>query len=260
MTHAARFSGKVALITGAANGIARETARIMAAEGASIAAFDRDEAGLSRLEKELRFAGGGRLLTRAIDVLDEASVDRAVADAAEAFGGIDILVNGVGGSTAISRPDARIEDLSLAEWETLVAFNMRPTFLVSRAVVRIMKPRRAGKIVNMSSLSATGGGGLSTAYSAAKGGVTSLTRKLAMELGPFGITCNEIAPNRTLTERVKEKFAFETDEERARLLAGIPLGRFATAEDQARVVCFLASRDADFITGATLDVTGGQRQ
>lgn len=81
-----------------------------------------------------------------------------------------------------------------------------------------------------------------------------------MELGPFGITCNEIAPNRTLTERVKEKFAFETDEERARLLAGIPLGRFATAEDQARVVCFLASRDADFITGATLDVTGGQRQ
>ena len=123
-----------------------------------------------------------------------------------------------------------------------------------------MKRRRAGKIVNVSSIA---GRGLSlvssSAYAAAKGGIIALTRKLSFELGPFGITCNAIAPGVTLTERVAPIWDAKTDAQREQVLANIPLGRMPRAEDQARVVAFLASRDADFVNGTTIDVAGGQR-
>lgn len=259
MNELARFTNKVAVITGAGGGIPLASAMIMAREGATIIGLDRSADALESRLKPAIASLGATVATFAIDVLDEAAVARAIGEITDRFSRIDVLVNGVGGSTAISNPARPIEEMSLQDWETLVALNMRGTFLVSRAVVKVMKPARYGKIVNMSSFSASGGGGLSIAYSASKGGVSSFTKKLAIELAPFGITCNEIAPNRTLTERVVEKFAYESDDERRELIARVPLGRFSTAEDQARVVCFLASRDSDYVTGATIEVTGGQR-
>ena len=121
-----------------------------------------------------------------------------------------------------------------------------------------MKAQRSGKIVNLSSHAARGIDVASTAYAAAKAGIIGLTRKLAMELGPYGITCNATAPSRTLTNRLKH--TTEAGEHRAddSYLQRIPLRRLATAEDQARVVCFLSSSDADYVSGVTIDVNGGQ--
>ncbi len=121
-----------------------------------------------------------------------------------------------------------------------------------------MKRQRGGKIVNISSIAGRGiSPTSSSAYAAAKGGIIAFTRKLAHELGPFGVTVNAIAPSLTLTERLRPRWEQRTADERAQEIARTPLRRMAEAQDQARVICFLASRDADFVTGVTIDVTGG---
>jgi NAD(P)-dependent dehydrogenase (short-subunit alcohol dehydrogenase family) len=122
-----------------------------------------------------------------------------------------------------------------------------------------MKRQRSGKIVNISSIAGRGlSESSSSAYATAKGGIIAFTRKLAFELGPFGITCNAIAPGRTLSERIHPRWEQMPAAEQQAALARIPLRRLAQPEDQARVICFLASRDADFVNGVTIDVTGGQ--
>jgi NAD(P)-dependent dehydrogenase (short-subunit alcohol dehydrogenase family) len=134
--------------------------------------------------------------------------------------------------------------------------NLDGTFLFCHAVVPVMKRRRSGKIVNISSIAGrVVAANSSSAYAAAKGGIIAFTRKLSLELGPFGITVNAIAPSLTLTERLRVR---RTPDQIAAEAARTPLGRVAVAEDQARVICFLASRDADFVTGVTIDVSGGQ--
>jgi NAD(P)-dependent dehydrogenase (short-subunit alcohol dehydrogenase family) len=177
----------------------------------------------------------------------------------EAHGRIDILVNGVGGSTIVGRPAAHLDELTLEEWQKLLHFNLTGTFLFCHAVIPVMKRQRGGKIVNLSSIA---GRGLSressSAYATAKGGIIALTRKLAFELGPHGITVNAIAPSLTLSERIRPRWEQRSADARAAETQRIPLGRVATPEDQARVICFLASADADFVTGVTIDVTGGQ--
>jgi len=121
-----------------------------------------------------------------------------------------------------------------------------------------MKRQRRGKIANISSIAGRGlSESSSSAYAAAKGGIIAFTRKLAHELGPFGVSVNAIAPSLTLTERIRPRWEQRTPEEQAREIARTPLRRVADARDQARVICFLASRDADFVTGVTIDVTGG---
>ncbi len=253
----ARFAGKVALVTAAASGIGAATARIMAAEGAVLVAVDTNAERLEALVGDLT-AAGASVHAALTDALDPASVAATVAAAARAHGSIDILVNAVGGSTVIPRPAAGIDQLTAAEWQKLIDFNLNGTFNFCHEVVPLMKRVRRGKIVNLASIAGRGlSSASSAAYAAAKGGIIALTKKLAGELGPYGITVNAIAPSLTLTERIRPHWNQRAPEDRAAEIARTPLRRVAEAVDQARVICFLASADADFVSGVTIDVTGG---
>jgi NAD(P)-dependent dehydrogenase (short-subunit alcohol dehydrogenase family) len=250
-----RFKGKIALITAAANGIGRATAEIMAQEGATVICVDNHS---ERLEAAVTALGNGTH-GRLCDALDQAQVDSVVAGVTDEFGRIDILVNAVGGSTIIAKPSATVEEHSLDDWQRVIKFNLDGTFLFTHAVVPVMKRQNAGKIVNLASIAGRGMSIASgSAYAAAKGGIIAFTRKLSFELGPFGININAIAPSLTLTERIRPHWNQRSPEAQAAQVEATPLRRVAEASDQAKVICFLASTDADFVTGLTIDVTGGQ--
>lgn len=249
-----RFQGKVALITAAASGIGRATADIIAREGGTVAAVDTNQ---DRLDSLVAGLGGASLGYRA-DALVQSQVDGVVADVEKKLGGVDILVNGVGGSTIIAKPGAETDELTLAEWQAIVDFNLNGTFLFSHAAIPGMKRRQRGKIVNIASIAGRGKSvASSSAYAAAKGGIIAFTTKLAAELGPHGITVNAIAPSMTLTERIKPRWEQRPPELREQDIQRTPLRRMAEASDQAKVIAFLASSDSDFVTGLTIDVTGG---
>ena len=240
-----RFDGRVALITAAASGIGRATADIICAEGGTVAAVDSDEGRLKDAVAAIQ-ATGGRAHAYRADALDAMQVDGVVERVVREHGHIDILVNAVGGSTIVPRPAATVDELSHQEWQQLLTFNLDGTFLFCHALVPVMKRQRGGKIASSSS-----------AYAAAKGGIIAFTKKLGQELGPFGITVNAIAPSMTLTERIRPRWEQRSVEEQAQEVFRTPLRRMAEARDQAKVICFLASADADFVTGVTIDVTGG---
>jgi NAD(P)-dependent dehydrogenase (short-subunit alcohol dehydrogenase family) len=252
-----RFKDKVAVITAFANGIGRATAEIMAREGAIVVGVDNHPDRLETAVAALRGAGG-RAHGRLCDALAQRQVETTVAAVEKEFGGIDILVNAVGGSTIIANSSANVDELTFEEWQSLIAFNLNGTFLFTHAVVPIMKRRHSGKIVNLASIAGRGlSASSSSAYAAAKGGIIAFTRKLAFELGPFGIAINAIAPSLTLTERIRPHWDKRTAAAQSAEIARTPLRRVAEAADQAKVICFLASSDADFVTGVTIDVTGG---
>ena len=253
-----RFRDKVALITAAGSGIGRATAEIIGSEGGLVVGVDTDKARLEGVVKGIRQAGG-RAEAHVADALDAAQVGGVVDAVERAHGRIDVLVNAVGGSTIIERAAASADELTLADWHRVITFNLDGTFLFCSVVVPVMKRQRAGKIVNISSIAGRGVSPTSSsAYATAKGGIIAFTRKLSFELGPFGVTVNAIAPSLTLSPRLRPRWERMTEGERARESARVPLGRVALPEDQARVICFLASNDADFVTGVTIDVNGGQ--
>jgi NAD(P)-dependent dehydrogenase (short-subunit alcohol dehydrogenase family) len=252
-----RFTDKVAVITAFANGIGRATAEIMAREGAIVVGVDNHAGRLETGVVALRGVGG-RAHGRLCDALDPGQVESTVASVEREFGAVDILVNAVGGSTIIANSSANVDELTFDEWQRLIAFNLHGTFLFTHAVVPIMKRQRRGKIVNLASIAGRGlSASSSSAYAAAKGGIIAFTRKLAFELGPFGVTINAIAPSLTLTERIRPHWDRRTQEAQDAEIARTPLRRVAEAADQAKVICFLASSDADFVAGVTIDVTGG---
>lgn len=252
-----RFQGKTAIVTAAGAGIGRATAEIFVREGATVVAVEIDNARLEKMATDLADAAGS-VEGRCIDALDEAQVRALVAETEAAHGGVDILVNAVGGSTIVDNPSATVEDLTFDEWRKLIDFNLSATFLFTNAVVPVMKRAGGGKIVNLSSIAGRGlSGKSSSAYAAAKGGIIAFTRKLATELGPSGVNVNAIAPSLTLTERLMPHWEKRSAEDQAMEIDQVPLKRIATAIDQARVIAFLASQDADFVTGLTIDVTGG---
>jgi NAD(P)-dependent dehydrogenase (short-subunit alcohol dehydrogenase family) len=252
-----RFQGRIALVSAAGRGIGRETAEIIGREGGTVVAVDNDKDALESVVGAIRGAGGTAHGLPA-DALDAAQVEDVVRRTADAHGRIDILVNAVGGSTIIGKPAATVEDLTLAEWQQLLHFNLTGTFLFTHAVVPVMKRQRAGKIVNISSIAGRGRSATSSsAYATAKGGIIALTKKLSLELGPYGINVNAIAPSLTLSPRLKPRWDKMSAEEKQQEIERVPLRRVAQPLDQARVICFLASSDADFVTGVTIDVTGG---
>ncbi len=254
-----RFQGKTALITAGGRGIGRATAEIIGREGGTVIAVDLDKESLDQAVGAIRAAGGTAhaIVADALDALQVVSVVNRVVDE---HGRIDILVNAVGGSTIIAKPGAAVDELTFEEWQKLLNFNLTGTFLFTNAVVPVMKRQRGGKIVNLSSIAGRGlSATSSSAYAAAKGGIIAFTRKLSLELGPHGITVNAIAPSLTLSPRLRPRWDAMSPEERARQAAQVPLGRVAEPVDQARVICFLASSDADFVTGVTIDVNGGSR-
>ncbi|MGA3000261.1 MAG: SDR family NAD(P)-dependent oxidoreductase [Acetobacteraceae bacterium] len=252
-----RYKDKVALITAAANGIGRATCDIIAREGGIVVAVDNHQERLDAAVDAMTKTGGqahGRLC----DALDQSQVDAVVAGVAKEFGQIDVLVNAVGGSTIIPRPAAKVDELTLDEWQRLINFNLNGTFLFLHAVVPVMKAQKSGKIVNLASIAGRGlSSSSSIAYCAAKGGIIALTRKLSLELGEFNINVNAIAPSLTLTERIRPHWNQRSPEAQSAEIERTPLKRVAEAQDQAKVICFLASSEADFVTGLTIDVTGG---
>ncbi len=252
-----RFENKIALITGAAGGIGSATVRIVAGEGGSVAALDNNEAALEALAEATNFLSG-EVVPVIADAFNPGDVNGAVQTVLDRWGRIDILINAIGGSTIIPDTKRPIEELSLEEWKRVVDFNLDATFLFCREVLPHMKKQGSGKIVNISSRSATGLNLNTAAYAAAKAGIIAMTTRIAQEAGPYGINVNAIAPNTTMTERVAQlRWAARTLEEQAAYMAGIALKRLGKPEDQAKVLAFLASEDADYVSGQTIQVNGG---
>jgi NAD(P)-dependent dehydrogenase (short-subunit alcohol dehydrogenase family) len=241
------IEGKVALVTGGGRGLGKAICLALAREGAAIALTDLQGADDTASEvKKL----GQKAMAFSADVTSEAEVremvDRIVAD----WGGIDILVNNVGGDHAFL-----LEDMPVSEWDWMMEINMKGLFHCTKTVSQVMKKRGGGKIVNIASLA-----GLrmtlygSIAYSAAKAGVIGFTRHSAFELGPAKINVNVVCPGPTMTEVVLNRISPEV---KNRTLQTTPLQDFTYPEDQADAVVFLASDRARMVTGATLLVDGG---
>ncbi len=245
------FAGRIVAVTGAAQGIGAETACAFADQRASVALLDIDEAGAKKVAAEI-VAAGGRALALAADVTDETSVAKAIAGVVSEFGGLDVLVNCAGGYGRL----ATVEDMPADEWDRTVALNLRSVYLTCRASIPHLKRSKAGRIINVASISGrTVNVASSPAYGAAKAGVIQLTRFLAYQLGPANITANAIAPITTLTPRVA---ALRTTEDIERIASQVPLKRLAVPEDHAQAMLFLASDAAAYINGIVLDVNGGR--
>ena len=248
-----RFDGKVAIVTGSSDGIGKAAALIFAGEGGQVVLNAR---GVDRLEatRSALLAVGKPPLVVAGTVSDPAVVERLTGETLQKFGRIDILVNNAGGGTNLRF----LEEVTEEDWDQTVDSNLKSAFLCCKAVAPAMKRQRYGHIVNVSSIAGRNVSRLSgPQYSSAKAGLLGLTRHLAQDLGPFGITVNAVAPGPTLVDRVAKKWAVRPEQDRARILAAIPLGRLAQPEDVAAVIAFLASDDAAYVTGVTIDVNGG---
>jgi len=255
-----RFENKVAIVTAAANGIGKATAKILAQEGAQLVAVDINPDALAELTTDIE-KYGGNITPLEANVLEDDQVQELVGSVVDRFNKIDILVNAVGGSSIIPNSRASVDNLSLSDWDKIVEFNLKGTFLCTSAVIGQMKKQGNGKIVNLSSDAAHGGnlmGDPSSAYVTAKAGIKAFTKKVAREAGAYGVTCNAIAPSVTLSERVGPRWEQRSEENKQQLLEAIALKRVAEPEDQAKVIAFLASEDANYVTGVTIETSGGR--
>ncbi|MFF0543953.1 3-oxoacyl-ACP reductase FabG [Nocardia thailandica] len=246
---------RTAFVTGAARGIGAATAARLAADGLAVAVVDLDAAAAEATAEKITAAGGVALGVGA-DVADESAVADAVEAAVAAFGSLDVLVNNAG----VLR-DNLLFKMSVDDWDTVMSVHLRGAFLCSRAAQRHMVAAKSGAIVNTSSVSALGNRGQAN-YAAAKAGIQGLTRTLAMELGPFGVRVNAVAPGFIATEMTAATAArvgVSAEELQEKTAAVTPLRRVGTPEDIANVVAFLASDQAGFVTGQTVYVDGGRR-
>ena len=244
------LAGRCVAITGAAGGIGAAAAQAFAAQGAHLFLLDIDGQRVQEIAAALTGCASAEGL--AVDITDEAAVGAAFARIEAAGHGLDVLINCAGGYKKL----LTVEQMDLAEWEATVALNLRSVFLCCRAAIPALKRSAAGRIVNLTSISGrTVHAASSPAYGAAKAGVTQLTRFLAYELGPHGVTANTIAPLTTLTPRVA---ALRSAEDVARIAAQVPLRRLAKVEDHVAAMLYLASDGAGFVTAVHLDTNGGR--
>lgn len=251
-----RFENRSALITAAASGLGLGVAQRLAREGARVVIWDRDSALLGDVLKEA--AGAGLDITgRALDMMDKRAIDQAVAEMIDSHGRIDILVNNIGGSLHVP---FRFLEQSDEDWQRVMDVNVKTCVWATRAVLPHMQKARYGRIINMGSKAGRFGSLFAgTPYVAAKGAMQAFTLQIAQEFGPDGITCNTVCPGAILTPRVEALLnERHTPEERARVLASIPVRRQGRVEDIAAAIAYLTSEEAGFVNGATLDVNGGQ--
>jgi len=243
-----RLEGKTAVITGAGSGFGAGIAGKFAAEGARVMVADIDSEAARAVAGEV----GG--VAQEVDVSVGASVEAMAGAARAAFGHVDILVNNAG-VTHLPQP---MEEVSEAEFDRVFAVNAKSVYLTARALVPAMKAARAGAILNVASTAGLSPRPRLSWYNASKGWMITVTKAMAVELAPFGVRVNAIAPVAGETPLLKSFMGEDTPEMRAKFLATIPLGRFSTPEDMGNAAAFLCSDEAGMITGAVLEVDGGR--
>jgi len=238
------FTGKCALITGAAGGIGGAIARTLHGQGATLALTDMNRPGMEKLAAEL----GGRTHIFEANLTDPEAAGTLVSEAAEAMGRIDVLVNNAG----LTRDNLamRMKD---EEWQLVLDVNLTAAFRLARACLRPMMKQRVGRIVGIASIVGVTGNAGQANYAASKGGMIAMSKCLAQEVASRGITVNCVAPGFIATPMTDAL----SDEQKDKLIAGIPGGRLGTSDDVAAAVAFLASEEAAYITGQTVNVNGG---
>jgi NAD(P)-dependent dehydrogenase (short-subunit alcohol dehydrogenase family) len=251
--------GQVAIVTGGGQGIGEAIAARIAGEGASVVVADLNLESATRVVRAIE-QNGGRGLACATDVSDPESVAGMVREAVAKFGDLDILVNNAG----IGQNIMPAVDLSLEEWNRIMAVNLTGTLLCSREAAKHFMEKESGRILNISSLNGLSPAPLCIAYNVSKAGVISLTKTMAYELAPYHITVNAVCPgpvytdfNRKVMSQRAAIAGVDEAEMVAKVAASIPLGRWVEAEDVAKAVVFLVSDESSYITGEVLTVSGG---
>ena len=243
-----RFQDQIAIVTGAGRGIGHAIALRLASEGASVACVSRTEANAKRTADEINALRAGAARAYAVDVADHAEVQKIGGQILHDFSKVDILVNNAG----VTR-DGLAMRMSVEDWDAVINTNLRGAFNFVQAVVRGMTKQRSGRIINISSVIGIMGNAGQTNYAASKAGLIGFTKALAKELASRSITVNAIAPGFVTTDMT----AGLSDEIKEGIQSKIPLGKTGTCEDIANAVAFLASPEANYITGQVLCVDGG---
>ena len=260
---AGEFEGQLAIVTGGAGGIGAAIATALAAGGATLALVDNRDVAIEEFIKSAR-RPDQRITAWPCDVTSSAEVRDVCERIGAEFGPASILVNNVGGSG--SHQIEHVEDMTDEAWDHVLSLNLGSIMRFCRALVPAMKARRYGRIVNVSStvkegmMGPPGTIGARIPYVTAKSGIVGMTKQLAKDLGPFGITVNAIAPGFTLPgeeARITRKFRALPPDDQRRLTSNIPVGRPGTGEDMAHAVCFLASPKCGYVTGEIVAVAGG---
>ena len=249
-----RFDGRVVIVTGAARGIGFGTANRFAEEGASVAIIDLDESAASDAAGRLSLVDGAKAIGVGCDVSNAESVDAAIARVVEELGGLHVLVNNAG----ITR-DNLLFKMTEDDWDLVMGVHLKGAFLMTKAAQKHFVEQRYGKVVNISSISALGNRGQAN-YSAAKMGIQGFTRTLGIELGPFGINVNAVAPGfiaTEMTDATAARLKMDVEEFRKMNADANPVKRVGYPEDIAAAVTFLSADEASYITGQTLYVDGG---
>jgi len=251
----ARFDGRVAIVSGAGQGIGAGIAERLASEGAAVGVLDLN-AEAAKSTAEAITLKGGKAVGIGADVTKEDAVNAAVDQVVSELGGLDIVVNNAG----ITR-DNMLFKMSVEDFDLVLAVHLRGTFLLTKAAQKHLVERKYGRIVNLSSRSALGNRGQAN-YASAKAGVIGFTATAALELGPVGITVNAVAPGyiaTDMTAATARRVGMDPEEHKAAAAQQIPVRRVGLPEDIAAVVAFFASEEAGYVSGQTLHVNGGQR-
>jgi len=246
MVYSGRFEGRTAVVTGAASGIGRDVARRLAAEGARVSMWDLNASALATAAVEV-----GAAHTQSVDIAEEDAVDTAMRRSIDDLGGrLDILV----ASAGLTGPNGAVKDYAASDWRKVFDVNVNGAFYCNRAAVRAMEKRGYGRIVNVASVAGKEGNPNASAYSASKAAVIALTKSLGKETATTGIRVNCITPAAIRTPLFDQMTPQHIDF----MLSKIPLGRFGTVEEATSLVCWLASEECSFSTGAVFDLSGGR--